>query len=662
MWKLGGQMSSFGWLHISDLHATVRRSLWSVSDRKKQFFADLEQLHEDSGPWDLVIVSGDLTMHGASEEFERVDELLDELCTRLRRWSSGREPCVLSVPGNHDVCRPSDPSPEALRSLRRWHEDLAVRNEFWSDPESPARRLVDRALEPYARWWSRREFPSHVRVHRGLLPGDFTATIEKDGICLGVAGLCSTFLQVTSDDYQERLAIDPLQLTIAARGDVPGWIAEHDAALLVTHHPPHWLAGNSRRQYEEAIYPPGRFCAHLSGHMHDDGHDAPPDGRSTRVELRAPSCLGLPEWETWRGDDRPRHYGYNACRLVLKQVGADLEVHRRTWLGDRIPSERVPRDRRPASRIARLNKATSQRVLERAALRDALHELYPSSSETGRGLAESAGVKLGRETGGSAVDVWHVVVSNAEQQDRLAKLVQIVLKKYPDATAIRQASDRLLATHSATLTSRGLRIDELADDLQERLRLLPPAALSAVLHMGSLPEQGSWENAARAANAVVRGAIKSGPEALARLAAATAQVLDLLGPSDATGLTMSALMALDIGDRALVDGQIPRAQKREVTRSPTPATLVKLLSGMFSDLRDFDGFVLEHFPAVYRKFTNGMSRESRARMLVRDADPMTIMASLQRDQPSAFAAHQRVLDYDTRPAPGLTSRLPSRFL
>src|SRR6185369_8244077 len=150
-------------------------------------------------PWDLVIVAGDLTMRGAPEEFEDAEKALDELSKHIQKLG-GVEPCLLAVPGNHDLARPRDPSPSAVRALRRWHEDPGVREEFWNDPESPARRLVDRALDPFERWSKRQKLSRCAKNFRsGLLPGDFTATVEKEGVRLGVAGLCSAFLQVTGD-------------------------------------------------------------------------------------------------------------------------------------------------------------------------------------------------------------------------------------------------------------------------------------------------------------------------------------------------------------------------------------------------------------------------------------------------------------------------------
>jgi hypothetical protein len=641
-------MTTFGWLHISDLHATVRRAAWSSPQTRDQLFRDLVGIHRDTGDWDLVLVSGDLTLRGAPEEFERADEVLAELCEHLR--SLGPDPCVLVVPGNHDICRPADPPPSALRALRRWHDDPRTRDEFWNDPESPARRVVDRALEPFAQWWGARGFPERAGVHRGVLPGDFTATIEKQGVRLGVVGLCSAFLQLTGDVYEERAALDPLQLLAATRGDVPGWIAAHDAVVLVTHHPSPWLDARHLTRNEkldqELIDPPGRFCAHLSGHLHDDG---PVVRRGTHIAIRAPSLLGLREWEDPRGGSVKRCHGYNAVRLVIDDTDARLEVRTRLWrdggigAGTGASHDRIELASR---RFPRPNTAASGRILERAALRDALAAVYPSAAEARR-VAERADVALPSGTGGATVDVWHVVVSEAEQQNRLSAVVRIADKEHLEAGAVRGAWDRFQRDPRAGSTDRSARGSaayQLAGELQEHLAHLEPALLRTVVELASLArwvplDSSSWQ----IARAAVYAALQHGPDTLARLAAAIARVSG--GPRH-LATAQPGLEAIALGDHAVEAGKLPvPAREVESGRAPTPATLVKLLVQMFPDQRDFDGFVLTHFPEIYRRFTNGMSHEARAHTLVDRTDPNEVVARLRRDVPAGFARYQRVLDY-----------------
>jgi hypothetical protein len=640
-------MTSIGWLHLADLHQTVRSPGWTAPGIRERVLEDLTILHDRAGPWDLVIVAGDLSMRGAPEELEDAEKAFDALSNHIQRLG-GVEPCLLAVPGNHDLARPRDPSPSALRALRRWHDDPQVRHEFWNDPESPARRLIDRAFEPFERWWNARRFPDHVRVRRGLLPGDFTATVDKDGIRFGVAGLNSAFLQVTGDDYEGRLAIDPLQLTIAAGGDVPAWIARHDAAVLVTHHAPSWLAPEERQRYEAGIHPAGRFAAHLAAHLHEA---APLVEQGERPQIRCPSFFGIDAYEDRRGKPGARRLGYSAGRLALD--GGRLEVFPRSYGNDRLqpafaladldPDGKVTL---PAARFPRLADEAPRFSLERAALRDALAAVYRSPADARR-LAREAGVRVDESAGGgAAADLWHVVASEAARRGRLGDLVRIARIEYPSEpgiaaawTAFERSSQR---DPGVRTRGSGSRDERVADALFERLAELQAPAFEAAIALVDLDQQLVDSNAPQPSRAMaaVRQVEKEGAPALERLATAVTRVSGSTPPSDG----------------ALRGG----ATRSAGPRTPTRPSLSKLLTVMFTDERDFDGFCLDHFPAVYRRFTNGMNRAFRVRLLIDHAEPAEIVARLKRAHPSAFTTHQRVLDYEDDDTPAAPGRSRSR--
>ena len=551
-----------------------------------------------------------------------------------------------------------------------------MREEFWNDIDSPARRLVDRALEPYERWWNARTFPDHVRVRRGLLPGDFTATIEKRGTRFGVAGLCTAFLQVTGDDYEGRLAVSPHQLVVAAGGDVPAWIARHDAALLVTHHPVGWLAEQERRRFEAAIYPAGRFAAHLSAHLHESTRLVERE-KGDRTYVRAPSFFGIDAWEDRRGRPGERCFGYVAGRIVLSGNEGRIEALPRTWDKEML---------RPAFTLAELDsdgvitrslapfpkilEAGPGPAIERSALRDALASVYRSPGDALR-LAREVGLHLGVDVGrGAAVDVWHVAVNEADRRDRLGDLVKIANLEYPEAREIVEAwaAFERAARHTPEVLGGGRRSTEekLADALYDALAKLQPVVFDAVLSALSLTEPIPSPSAPQTtrAMALVRVMERDGLTGLERLAAVVMYVSALPLPPPqrrepdraaepgigawllpfAGGMAVGALLAM----------LVALAKQRATSRRPTATSLRQLLIVMFSDERDFDGFVLDCFPAVYRRFTNGMSRAYRIGLLLDATDPADVVARLQRSHPSAFAAHQRVLDYEDVDEPRAT--------
>lgn len=319
-------MTTIGWLHVGDLHHALRRPGLRAPEARRALLADLQAQHRETGPWHLVIVAGDLGWEGSAEEIEDAAAQLDEILAFVPAAQGDVKPVLLAVPGNHDLRRATGPA-AAYEAIRRFHASRAVRDEVWDDVDSPARRLIDRALAPFEGWWRKRA-SGVPGLRHGLLPGDFTVTIEVDGIRLGVAGLCSTFLQVTGDDDEGRLSLSPHQLTVAAGGDPAAWAARHDVALLVTHHAPSWLSREDVACYEAEINPHGRFAAHLCAHAHDED---PFIQAGERPLIRCPSLFGLASFEGRRGEAIPRRHGYVAARLTLSDGAGEISIWPRIW-------------------------------------------------------------------------------------------------------------------------------------------------------------------------------------------------------------------------------------------------------------------------------------------------------------------------------------------
>ena len=277
MFTSGRIMSSmFNWLHLTDLHFGLagQQPLWpNVRDK---FFEDLASLRERTGPWDAVLFTGDFVQRGAKPEFQKLDEeVLGPLWDELQRLGSG-DAVLLAVPGNHDLVRPLDPNDKrkptpAERCLLNpdWFADVS--DEFWQEPQSLYREVVDKAFANFVKWRNGCRLPQPPGMRDGLLPGDFATTLTTaDGRHVGVLGLNTTFLQLAGGDYQGKLAWDLRQFHAACGGDGPGWVAEHDVCLLLTHQGPEWLDTHSRDEVYSEINPAGRFAVHLFGHMHEN--------------------------------------------------------------------------------------------------------------------------------------------------------------------------------------------------------------------------------------------------------------------------------------------------------------------------------------------------------------------------------------------------------
>jgi len=279
---------------------------------EEQFLADLERLHDSCGPWDIVLFTGDLTQRGSAREFDRFNEQLGVLWKHMKRL--GSEPVLLAVPGNHDLTRPKPTRPE-MKALLHYHTDQDVRNEFWNRASSPYRKLVTKAFANYCAWWASHPFPRLSNFSGGLLPGDFSASIEKGGYSLGIVGLNSAFLQLSAMPAQGLLDLDVLQLHAACPNGLK-WINSRSLCLLLTHHPPDWLRNDSQSHLNGEIAPPERFALHLFGHLHENvSKDLSLAGAGVWRHRQACSLFGL----EYYGDSprvRRRH-GYCAARLCV---------------------------------------------------------------------------------------------------------------------------------------------------------------------------------------------------------------------------------------------------------------------------------------------------------------------------------------------------------
>lgn len=645
----------FGWLHLSDLHQTVRSHGWLEEPRKSRVCGHLERLHEQMGSIDAVFVTGDLTMRGAPEEFEAVQRSLDQLLDILRGF--GSTPCVLVVPGNHDLARPNEPSIAGLRALRNWSQDPEVRSDFWNDPASPGRCLVERALQPYGAWWTRllARMPRHVRnVQTGLLPGDFTATIVKDRMHIGIAGLCSSFLQITGDDYRGRLAIDPVQLKMAAGGDVSDWIMRHHAALLLTHHGPEWFFPKDVTRYQTAVYPERRFVAHLTAYKQREC-DVPQDSRHI---VRTHAFFGKENFE-YPTPGVGRRFGHGAGKLARTTDVGKLAMEEWAYIwGGRGRFNRVLHIPREVDSFPQYTKPTPC-LLERAELRDALFAVY-DTTESVKTLLRAAGLKTGlQRPGGAAIDVLHTGLCRAKPAN-LRKLVAVALAECPNARRIDAAFGALecaLRPDDASEVQPGTAHQDLLGELYEQLVALQPAMFEAVLALLGIAADTPdvWAPRVTRAIAVVRR-MERDAKTVERLGAAILGVLGKPPPPQASAgireagwiaLSVLGLLAAATLTALFVEIDKKRADQR---RSPTAASVRRLLTQVFEDERDFDGFVLVHFSSAYRQFNSGMTREHRISVLLKKTSPAEIVERIKRASPTKFVKLEHLLEYDAATA------------
>ena len=157
-------------------------------------------------------------------------------------------------------------------------------------------------------------------IQPGLLPSDFSISLEINGLNIGIVGLNVTFLQLGPGDYSKQLVINTKQFNKACgteERDSSEWINQHQLCLLMTHQPPSWLENKSHENHYSEIAPAGRFTAHLFGHMHE--HlitDESVGGGSVRRFRQGSSLFGLGQHGE-ENNKSDRKHGYSVHQIEI---------------------------------------------------------------------------------------------------------------------------------------------------------------------------------------------------------------------------------------------------------------------------------------------------------------------------------------------------------
>ncbi len=376
-------MIKFRWLHLTDLHFGQKGQGHLWPNVREAFFNRLGRLHDACGPWDLVLFTGDLVQMGTLPEFRRLDDqVLGPLWQHFSKL--GSEPKLLAVPGNHDLEWPNpktnprfpkDLVPAARALTRDWKDD-EIRKEFWDDHESGYRKVIDLAFANYVEWWRECPLKGDLTIQSGVLPGDFSASWERDSVRLGIVGLNTTFLQLRGGMQPGDLAWDVRQLHAVCDDDPPAWTASHDLCLLLTHQPTEWLDEPSREKEQAEIAPAGRFAVHLCGHQHENETlGSAFRGGPQRWVWQGNSLFGMEQFDTAEQEDR-RH-GFSIGELAFEDDGAMLRQWPLKALRDQNGWRFVPDDN---CVLEEDGGTRPERIESRHRKREAVSKPQPASS------------------------------------------------------------------------------------------------------------------------------------------------------------------------------------------------------------------------------------------------------------------------------------------
>ncbi|NTX33487.1 metallophosphoesterase [Myxococcus sp. CA033] len=322
-------MAQLNWLHFSDLHIGTRGSRLLQPEYRDALEKDLRKLYARTGPWDLVFISGDLTKSGSEREFELVRSTLDSLWKFFN--SLGSNPTLLAVPGNHEFLGASQL--RATDARRAFHQASGPDESMWE---------IRAGLSPFTEWFNawRHAHPTPAlrSFSPGLLPGDFTATVLKNGLKVGIAGLNSIFREGANTKMTWKHEVDIQQLD-AAMDDTPlEWARSHEVVMLLSHHGRSRLHPQALEQLSAVITPPEGVLVHLCGSSRGRRVFSSEKGISPS-SLYAPSLFG---WED--PDVGPRGWGYIAGSIEMGSgsAAARLTLFSRVAMQSRAGMTLIP--------------------------------------------------------------------------------------------------------------------------------------------------------------------------------------------------------------------------------------------------------------------------------------------------------------------------------
>jgi hypothetical protein len=190
----------------------------------------------------------------------------------------------------------------------------------------------------YMSWWEpwkQVAMRTYSTFREGILPGEFAIQVDKGIGRFAIVGLNSTFLQIAGGDFNGKLGFHVQQLNRLLPANDPDWLDKVDAAILVTHQPPEWLAAENRSNvFHPRIAPSGRFAMHLCGHLHvgQDQTQSRGGGDARKVALGR-SLLALEP----TGDGLERLFGYQAFRIRVDTTSAEGVI--RAWPRKSTPTQ-----------------------------------------------------------------------------------------------------------------------------------------------------------------------------------------------------------------------------------------------------------------------------------------------------------------------------------
>jgi len=301
-------MDKIKFLHLSDLHFGDRNQKEIFSQTKSILFEDIEFILNKLESLEIVFFTGDLVQKGSKSEFEQLEKFLIELWQLFSKY--GQDPYLICVPGNHDLERINDPNDPILKILNQWTEDDIKKDHFWDSPNQYL-NFVNNRFTNYHDWYQNTSIKKPDNIIQGYIKGDFYCTINHNDLKIGIVGLNSAFLQLTSARAEKKLGIYNKQIYNLFEDKYIEWLKSNNLSFLLTHHSSDWFEQDSLREFHHDIYTDSSYVEHLCGHMHEPSCTTfSINGYPYKRISVTPSLFGLDSYND--NPDLKRIHGYTA--------------------------------------------------------------------------------------------------------------------------------------------------------------------------------------------------------------------------------------------------------------------------------------------------------------------------------------------------------------
>ena len=300
-------------LHLSDIHFTNflrgHEDLDLERTVREKLLVDLGHLRDRLGPFDTVLLVGDIGSRGKPEDYRLATDFLDGVID-LVGCATDR---VVCVPGNHDVDRDlQGPVHATIRHQLRSIEHRKISDVLLNllrDPTgaeillAPLNAYNDFALA----YGCDLSAAAPVWAPKFLSLGDKTLFLH---------GITSAWVSDASDDSNDdamKLVVGSFQLASLA-------VDPNTVSITLCHHPPRWL-----RDAEDLAPWVASAQVVLTGHEHEAGIHLSPDKKTLYVSSGAVNpARGEVGWVP----------AYNVLEMDLPHDTPDsllVRVHARRW-------------------------------------------------------------------------------------------------------------------------------------------------------------------------------------------------------------------------------------------------------------------------------------------------------------------------------------------